>query len=485
METVLNEPSARRRPATNGHAAHSAAGPRGATTKRRALYRECGALLRLAAPIALIALVNLGMGLTDTVMVSAYFGADALAAVAVGSDLQSIVFYCCAGIVGGLTPFYTAAIARRQFGERLHLDRLGWLLVALLASLGVPLIWFAPDWLGHVGLDDAILARGRGYTQSMAVLLVPMLGIALYRTVLTAAEQPKVFLMVTLAMLPLNAAANFVLMTGVGPVPALGPTGAGVSSVLVALASLAVLVVVTRRRLKPAHAAAASAPERPSLRDVLRVGLPIGVTMTAETGIFLGATLYAATLGAAEVAAHTLTMRMAGIAYAGSGALLQAAMVRIAKAVALQDADAAREVTAASLGLGLLGGITALFLLGLGAGPLAQTFFGGHPNGPATAELATGLLLLLGLTQLAGYPALAASGLLRGRKDSRTPMLCMLAGYWAFGVPLGLHLCEVHQLGVTGLWVGLAAGAGATAGLTLLRLPGLRSWLAAGSGRLR
>lgn len=49
-------------------------------------------------------------------------------------------------------------------------------------------------------------------------------------------------------------------------------------------------------------------------------------------------------------------------------------------------------------------------------------------------------------------------------------MLCMLAGYWAVGAPLGLYLCEARALGVTGLWIGLAVGAGITAGLTVSRL---------------
>ena len=48
---------------------------------------EGRALIRLATPIALIALVNMGMSVTDAVMVSALFGTDAFAAVAVGSDL--------------------------------------------------------------------------------------------------------------------------------------------------------------------------------------------------------------------------------------------------------------------------------------------------------------------------------------------------------------------------------------------------------------
>ena len=70
----------------------------------RSARSEGEALLRLALPIMLIALVNMGMSITDTVMVSVYFGADALAAVAVGSDLQSIVFYLGAGILGGPLP---------------------------------------------------------------------------------------------------------------------------------------------------------------------------------------------------------------------------------------------------------------------------------------------------------------------------------------------------------------------------------------------
>ena len=62
----------------------------------------------------LIALVNMGMSITDAAMVSVLFGADALAAVAVGSDLYSILFYFGAGTLGGLAPFYAAAVVRAE-----------------------------------------------------------------------------------------------------------------------------------------------------------------------------------------------------------------------------------------------------------------------------------------------------------------------------------------------------------------------------------
>ena len=76
------------------------------------LLDEGWSIFRLAVPIMFICLVNMGMSVTDTVMVSALFGAEALAAVAVGSDLYSILFYLGAGVLAGFAPLYTAAAVR-------------------------------------------------------------------------------------------------------------------------------------------------------------------------------------------------------------------------------------------------------------------------------------------------------------------------------------------------------------------------------------
>ena len=112
----------------------------------RPLLDEGRSLLRLAAPIMLICLVNMGMSVTDTAMVSALFGAEALAAVAVGSDLYSIVFYLGAGVLAGFAPLYTAAVVRADLAERARLERSGRLAVALIAALLAP--WCGPHPTG-------------------------------------------------------------------------------------------------------------------------------------------------------------------------------------------------------------------------------------------------------------------------------------------------------------------------------------------------
>lgn len=435
------------------------------------LVREGRSLIRLALPIMLIGLVNMGMSITDAAMVSVLFGADALAAVAVGSDLYSILFYLGAGTLAGIAPFYAASVVRSDPTERARLERIGQAAVALLAAVLVPVLWTAPDWLGALGLDPALLGEGRGYTRVMALTLVPMLAVAFYRTILTAAEKPKVFLRVTLAMLPVNAAANYVLMTGAGPAPAFGPTGAALATLLVATLSLLVLVLVARRS-RPGERKASSHPvvDWRGLASVLRIGLPIGIATVAEVGVFLGATIYAATLSAADVAAHTLALRTAGVAYAVPTALLQAAMIRMARAESLGDPQLWRAVTASGLGLSLIAGATLFGALMLGARPLADGFFDDGSDGIAAAGLAVGLLMLLGVMELMAGPGSTAAGLLRGRKDTRAPMLYTLAGHWVVGAPLGLYLSHAQGLSITGVWIGLSAGTLVSTLLTLRRL---------------
>lgn len=72
--------------------------------------REAAALMRLAVPIAIIALINVAMSITDTVMIGWFFGTGAVAAVAVGSDLYSIFLYFGMGLVGASRPLSPARL---------------------------------------------------------------------------------------------------------------------------------------------------------------------------------------------------------------------------------------------------------------------------------------------------------------------------------------------------------------------------------------
>lgn len=147
-------------------------------------------------------------------------------------------------------------------------------------------------------------------------------------------------------------------------------------------------------------------------------------------------------------------------------------MVRMARAEPTGDPVICRRVIASALSLAATSGTLLFVCLCAAAAPLAQAFFEPTAAGAVAAGLAVTLLVLLGVMELVANPGLGAAGLLRGRKDTRVPMLYTLAGYWCVGAPLGLWLSEVLHLGIAGVWTGLTVGTLVTTCLMLARLAG-------------
>ena len=266
----------------------------------------------------------------------------------------------------------------------------------------------------------------------------------------------------TLAAVPLNAFLNQILMHGGFGLPGFGVTGAGMSSAIVGLFILAALLSVTQRhdghRLEPT--------DWMEVSSMLRIGLPIGIAFLSQVGIYLAATIYAATLSVNDAAAHGLAIRVAGVTFAFHVGLQQASMIRLARAG--DDPDRRREIMATSLSLGAVTGVVLCGGL-LALGPSVSGYVLGASNADAarTAVIALGLLAL---SDLVGPLGAAASGLLRALKDTRPAMVYSLVGNWALAAPLGLALTSVFGLGATGIWVALTAGTLLEAVLTPLAL---------------
>ena len=269
---------------------------------------EAGALLRLAAPLTGLALVNMAMSVTDTLMTAA-FGVEALAAVAVASDFYSILFYLAVGCIGGLGPLYAAAHAAGD-ADRLARLRTAGIVTCLLLALPIcGLLWHTPALLSLLGISENLADAGTGYARAMALTLIPMLAVGVLRTRLTAIERPGVMLRITLCAVPLNALFNYVFMYGAFGLPELGVTGAGVSSLLVGVLTLAALMREARR----AGDSGSGRVEPEDIASIFRIGIPIGIATLAEVGIYLGATIYAASLSVTDAAAHSVAIKPAGV----------------------------------------------------------------------------------------------------------------------------------------------------------------------------
>ena len=73
-------------------------------------------------------------------------------------------------------------------------------------------------------------------------------------------------------------------------------------------------------------------------------------------------------------------------------------------------------------------------------------------------EFATSFLAIAALFQVVDGLQVAASGSLRGLKDTKATMVLTLISYWGVGSVAGAYLCFWTQLRGSGLWLGMTLG---------------------------
>ena len=414
---------------------------------------EMWALTRLATPLVLACLLNMGISITDVVMMS-WLGTSALAAGTAASDYYSIAFHFSAGVATALSPLVSQALGARNHDEVSNLFKAGLILVLIISIPGAFLIWHSPLLLLWIGVSQEIVLLSAEYAHMMSFTFIFMLGVIACGNFLSAHQRTHVIYYVHIIALPLNAVGNYMFMFGNAYVPELGLAGAGLSSLLVAAfmfsALFAYILFHTEFRhyrifwnIKELH--------RAQFLSLTKIGLPIGVSRLSELGVYLLSTVLIGIFGAEQLAAHALTLRLAGVLYAFPLGLSQATTVRVALAVGSADEVSFQRTSMVSLSI--VAGITAFNSLALVflRHPLADYFF----EQQNTSGLAVTLLAFLIIAHPIHGVATVCNGILRGIKDTYIPMWTSLTAFWGVGFTSGCLLAFYGELSAVGIWIGL------------------------------
>jgi MATE family multidrug resistance protein len=272
-----------------------------------------------------------------------------------------------------------------------------------------------------------------------------------------------VFGVVGLALLaPLGYAFMFGLQ--------LGAAGLGYAVALVLwcqAAAMATYLARSRRFADLGLFARFDPPRWPPIRALLKLGLPMGVSVFMEGSLFVATALLIGTMGTIQMAAHQIAILIASLCFMVPLGVAMATTVRVGHAVGAGDLSGVRWSAAAGYALALLAQTASAIGLVAGAAWLASLF----TTDAAVVALASLLMAYAAVFQYPdGMQALSA-GALRGLKDTRVPMFITVLAYWGLGLPLGAWLGIGLGKGAPGLWTGLILGLSAAA--TLL---GWRFW---------
>jgi MATE family multidrug resistance protein len=118
------------------------------------------------------------------------------------------------------------------------------------------------------------------------------------------------------------------------------------------------------------------------------------------------------------------------------------------------------------LAISLIVALTSFYLLRFLAAPMA----GYYSDNAEVIELAAYLLSLASLYQFSDALQLAATGALRGFKETRSPLIVCFIAYWVVGIPSGHYMAEYQGFGASGYWLGILIGLSFAAVLLVRRL---------------
>ena len=424
--------------------------------------REIGATLTLAWPIVLSNLAVTLMTATDVMMLG-LLSPHALAAGALGANLFNPFLLMSIGVIAALAPIAATKIGAREAGDGVRRATHQALMAALMLAAGAWLVLMHTTAILTAIGEPRDLAEDAGlYMAGFQWSLAPNLMFFACRSVFAAFERPRPPLIAGLVAVAFNAGANYVLIFGKLGLPALGIFGSGVATTLSMTLMLALIVAFSLIDPRMRRLRLFALPWRFARDEFLslwRLGLPIGLMILAEVGIFSGSALTMGLIGRAALEAHTVALQVASIAFMVPLGLGQAASVRIGLAYGARDREAIARAGWAAFGLTL--GFALLSATAMIAVPrlLISPFIAvDAPDNAAAVGIAVAMLAVGAVFQVFDASQAALSNMLRGLHDSRWPLVMALFGYWGIGAPVGLALGFWTPLAGVGVWIGLAVG---------------------------
>ncbi|MGZ5712832.1 MAG: MATE family efflux transporter [Caldimonas sp.] len=441
-------------------------------------------LLPLAWPVFIGQIAVLAFSTVDTVMVARASALD-LAALAIGGSTYISVFVGLMGAILAIGPIAGQLYGAGKLRESGHeAEQAVWLALAL-SVLGCAVLLWPEPFLALARAEPPVTAKVRGYLNGLAFALPAALVFTAYRGFNIAVSRPKAVMALQLGALALKVPVNALLVFGFAVatpfgewrVAGLGAPGCGIATAIVVWCQL--LAAWTLLRRDPFYAPFGLGrrlcrPNRGSLAALLRLGVPMGLSVLIEVTGFTFMAFFISRIGATAVAGHQIAVNMISLMFMLPLSIANASSVLVAQRLGAGDADDASRIGWAGLEIGVL--IAAV--LGSAVYLLRESLIGLYTGNAVIVAAALPLLAWVVLFHVADAAQTIAAFVLRAHRIATVPLVVYVLAIWLVGLGGG-YLAAFVFTGVGPAWLHGAQGfwSMATLGVALAAL-GLTGYLA-------
>jgi MATE family multidrug resistance protein len=411
------------------------------------------------------------VGLFDSIMVGHYATVD-LAAVSFSNALFFTVMVFAMGALMGLTPLIGIQVGKisdttdnsdesTRLAESKNiissLFQNGMLFTILLSIMTLILLGGCIPFLHCFGQDPAVVEVARPYFILIVISIVPFLFFTFFKQFLEGLGNTSVAMVITLVMNGINILLNWLFIYGNWGCPELGATGAGIGS-LVARIGMPIcffVVMYFRREWKEYMTSMRWSKFKASvIKELTKIGFPIGVQTLMETIAFTAAFIFIGWISKEALAAHQIANQICDMTFMVILGIGSATTIRVSHQLGANNLHGVRMASNASIHLVLfINTIGAILMIGL-RNQIPMLF----TEDPEVIAIASKLVVLAGVLQLADGLQVVAASMLRGITDVKIPMFIALFSYTIVCISIGLFLAFPMGMGAVGIWIGFVVG---------------------------
>ncbi len=418
-------------------------------------------IFRLSLPLATTLIVQMGMDVVDTLMLGR-ISARALAAGALGSAIYVILFVTCLGFCMVCGPLFARANATKDYKTVAEIFYAGVMVSLVLSLVCWIILYFVTYHLKSLNPDPLVVFDASLFLRTLMWAILPGLLFTTLRELAAAFSQPKVIMFITVLGFPLNALLNYLFIYGHWGFPKLGIAGVGLATTLAewAMCFAILLVLAIQLPLLREHIFTKfSKPSAHVMREIIKLGWPVGFNLTFEVGLFAITSIIMGQFGVIALAAHQIALQYSAIAFMIPLGISQAAAIRIGHHMGKNHLLRAKRASYISLVFSWSCGLVMASIFLLFPEQLASLYL--HKKGAQTTAVISMAIIFLRIAavyQVFDVLQVIMNGVLRGFKDTLIPMMLGMLSYWLIGLGVGALLAFYYHLAGIGLWWGLAIG---------------------------
>ena len=381
-----------------------------------------------------------------------------LAGVTIGSSFWVPVYTGLAGILMGLTPIIAHLIgARRKDEVKFSVQQGLYVSVALAAIVFLIIRYGVSPILESMPLEDEVRVVAADYLEAMSFGLFPLFAYTVLRCFFDALGATRVSMAIILLSAPLTIFTNYLLIYGNWGFPELGGAGAGYAAAITYWLIFFIALVVAWRHQSFSDYQLFKEWGKISFRrwkEILFIGVPIGISIFVETSIFSAVTLMMSNYSTAVISAHQIALNFTSLLYMLPMSISMGATILVGQAVGAGQMRDAKQYSYLGVGLAIAFSFVSIAILLVFRAPIASLY----TTDGQIIGLATQFFIYAALFQMSDAIQAPVQGALRGYKDVNMTFIMAIVSYWVLGLPIGYVMATFTDLGPYGYWVGLIAG---------------------------